>query len=140
MCQAVSAAVLNSPKGSITFVDVATSDRAKVLQEKTVDILSLNTTWTSSREIKWGNFTWIIPVVPFGDEQWLNIVKIVLFGLINAEKLKITKANAIRAVGNYGEIYEQYLGPNGVNIPRGPNKLYRNGGQMYAPPILNSKF
>ncbi len=275
MCQAVAAAVLNSPKGSITFVEVATSDRAKALQEKTVDILSRNTTWTSSRDIKWGHFTWIMfydgqgfmvkkdsginsitgldgkricverntttytnlvdefarlglkftevlapgsaivshylnnecdamttdksglaarraglddpenhilldttiskepltPVVPSGDEQWLDIVKIVLFGLINAEELGITKANvdslvssgnpsvkrllgaegsfgqselglekdaianAIRAVGNYGEIYEQYLGAKGVNIPRGPNKSYRDGGQIYAPPM-----
>jgi len=276
MCKAVAAAVLNSPKGSITFVEVATSDRAKALQEKTIDILSRNTTWTSSRDIKWGHFTWIMfydgqgfmvkkdsginsltgldgkricvernttttytnlvdefvrlglkftevvapgsaivsrylndecdamttdksalaarraslddpenhiildttiskepltPVVPSGDEQWLDIVKIILFGLINAEELGVTKANVdsmvssgnpsikrllgaegsfgqedlglakdaiantIRAVGNYGEIYEQYLGPNGVNIPRGPNKLYRDGGQMYAPPM-----
>jgi len=275
MCKAVSAAVLNSPKGSITFVDVATSDRAKALQEKTVDILSRNTTWTSSRDIKWGHFTWIMfydgqsfmvkkdsginniagldgkricvehntttytnlvdefarrgfkftevlapgsaivsrysndecdamttdksglaarraslddpenhiildttiskepltPAVPSGDEQWLDIVKIVLFGLINAEELGITKANVdsmasssnrkikrllgvegdfgqkhlglekdaianvIRAVGNYGEIYERYLGKDGINIDRGPNRLARNGGQIYVPPM-----
>lgn len=43
---------------------------------------------------------------------------------------------AIKAVGNYGEIFERNLGPNtSVNLPRGLNKLWSKGGIMYAPPI-----
>ena len=46
-------------------------------------------------------------------------------------------ANVIRAVGNYGEIYDRYMGPNGdaFELPRGPNKLWTDGGIMYAPPL-----
>ncbi len=46
-------------------------------------------------------------------------------------------ANAIAAMGNYGEIYDRYMGPNGLSftLPRGPNNLWNNGGLIYAPPI-----
>jgi general L-amino acid transport system substrate-binding protein len=46
-------------------------------------------------------------------------------------------AKAISAVGNYGEIYDRYMGPNGIafTLPRGPNELWTNGGLLYAPPI-----
>ena len=44
-------------------------------------------------------------------------------------------ANAIKAVGNYGEIYERHIGANGLNIPRGPNNLWTEGGLIYAPPM-----
>ncbi len=40
--------------------------------------------------------------------------------------------NVIKAVGNYAEIYERNLGALGVE--RGPNKLWRDGGLLYAPP------
>lgn len=43
---------------------------------------------------------------------------------------------AIQAVGNYGEIYDRHFGPaTKLNIPRGINKLWTNGGLMYALPI-----
>jgi general L-amino acid transport system substrate-binding protein len=113
----------------------------------------------------------LTPAVPHGDDQWFDIVKLVLFGLINAEELGVTQANvdemgssdnisirrllgtegdwgqtdlglskdaiakAISAVGNYGEIYDRYLGPDALNIPRGPNSLWTNGGLIYAPPM-----
>ncbi|MDF1719674.1 MAG: amino acid ABC transporter substrate-binding protein [Minwuia sp.] len=41
----------------------------------------------------------------------------------------------IRDVGNYGEIYERHFGAAGLNIPRGLNALWRDGGLHYAPPI-----
>jgi general L-amino acid transport system substrate-binding protein len=45
-------------------------------------------------------------------------------------------ANAIRAVGNYGEIYERNLGSGAaLQIPRGLNALWTNGGIQFAPPI-----
>ena len=40
---------------------------------------------------------------------------------------------AIKAVGNYGELYERNIGP--LAIPRGVNALWNKGGAMYAPPI-----
>jgi general L-amino acid transport system substrate-binding protein len=44
--------------------------------------------------------------------------------------------NAIKAVGNFGEIYDRHLGPNTpIGLPRGINDLWTRGGLMYAPPI-----
>jgi general L-amino acid transport system substrate-binding protein len=44
---------------------------------------------------------------------------------------------AIAAVGNYGEIYNRYMGPDGESfvLPRGLNDLYTNGGLLYGIPI-----
>jgi general L-amino acid transport system substrate-binding protein len=46
-------------------------------------------------------------------------------------------ANAITAVGNYGEIYDRYMGPEGVafTLDRTLNNLWTNGGLIYAPSI-----
>ena len=45
--------------------------------------------------------------------------------------------DVIKAVGNYGEIYDRYMGPQGASftLPRGQNNLWTNGGLIYAPPI-----
>ena len=121
------------------------------------------------------------PVVPHGDEQWFDLVKTVVSGLIYAEAYDVTSANVaqmaggdnvkakrllgtegsfgqetlglsetfmqdvIKAVGNYGEIYDRNLGPGGIDLPRegGRNALWANapctdcpkGGQIYAPPL-----
>ncbi len=43
--------------------------------------------------------------------------------------------NVIAAVGNYGEIFERYLGVNtDIGLPRGLNALYTDGGLIYSPP------
>jgi general L-amino acid transport system substrate-binding protein len=43
---------------------------------------------------------------------------------------------AIKATGNYGEIFERNVGPNSaLGLPRGVNNLWSKGGIMYAPPI-----
>ncbi len=45
-------------------------------------------------------------------------------------------ANAIKAVGNYGEIFDRNLGAGSkLQIPRGLNALWTNGGIQFAPPI-----
>ena len=53
--------------------------------------------------------------------------------------------NVIKAVGNYGEIYDRNLGPGGIDLPRenGRNALWADagckdcptGGQIYAAPL-----
>ena len=43
---------------------------------------------------------------------------------------------AIKAVGNYGEIYERNLGSaSPMKLPRGANRLWSKGGLIYAPPL-----
>jgi general L-amino acid transport system substrate-binding protein len=45
-------------------------------------------------------------------------------------------ARAIKAVGNYGEIFERNVGPkSALGLPRGVNNLWNKGGLMYAPPV-----
>ncbi|MEJ5329317.1 MAG: amino acid ABC transporter substrate-binding protein [Desulfobaccales bacterium] len=112
------------------------------------------------------------PVVRRGDDEWLSLVKWVLYALIEAEERGVTQANArtllaitpdpalrtflasdglsekslgiapgwvvrvIEAVGNYGEIFERHFGSqSGLNLERGPNRLWTQGGLMYAPPF-----
>ena len=74
-----------------------------------------------------------------------------LFGLegsFGQESLGISQTAAqdvIKAVGNYGEIYDRNLGPSGINLPRenGRNALWADapcqdcpkGGQIYAAPL-----
>jgi general L-amino acid transport system substrate-binding protein len=112
------------------------------------------------------------PAVNRGDEQWLTIVKWVLFALIEAEEGGITRENvhairssssdpammafldqdgryakalgispnwvvrAIETVGNYGEMFERNLGGGSpLKLERGLNRLWTQGGLMYAPPF-----
>ena len=45
-------------------------------------------------------------------------------------------ARVLRAVGNYGEIYERNVGRNSpLKIKRGLNRLWNQGGLHYAPPL-----
>ena len=111
------------------------------------------------------------PAVRQGDDQWFNIVRWVLFAMIDAEELGITSGNIedmrrssnlkirrllglegdfgvglglnndwaytiIATVGNYGEVFTRTLGPDTpIGLPRGLNRLWTEGGIMYAPPI-----
>jgi len=43
---------------------------------------------------------------------------------------------AIKAVGNYGEVFERNVGAQSVlKLPRGANRLWSQGGLIYAPPV-----
>ena len=69
-------------------------------------------------------------------------------GSYGQEKLGLSYTVAqdvLRAVGNYGEIYDRNLGPRGINLPRegSRNALWAEascndcpkGGQIYSPPL-----
>ena len=115
----------------------------------------------------------LTPVAPHGDDQWFDLVKTVMYVLINAEELGVNQANVdamvssdnvqvrrmlgaegafgqadlgleadfavdvIKAVGNYGEIYDRYMGTEGQSftLPRSINSLWNQGGLIYAPPL-----
>jgi general L-amino acid transport system substrate-binding protein len=54
-----------------------------------------------------------------------------LLGLDKAWSYRIVKT-----VGNYGEVYERNVGEKSLlKLPRGPNRLWSQGGLMYVPPI-----
>jgi len=43
---------------------------------------------------------------------------------------------AVKAVGNYGEIFERNVGQgSSLKLQRGLNRLWNQGGLMYPPPI-----
>ena len=45
-------------------------------------------------------------------------------------------ARAIKATGNYGEIFERNVGPKSpLGLPRGANNQWNKGGLMYAYPV-----
>ena len=48
----------------------------------------------------------------------------------------IGASGIIKAVGNYGEVFERNLGGGSrLKIARGQNALWTKGGLQYAPPI-----
>ncbi len=114
----------------------------------------------------------LCPVVWGGDPEWATIIRWVLYALIQAEEIGVTRDNlhstipernlrvlrmlrgeqgevakamgvrtdwavlAVKAVGNYGEMYERNLGRGSpLKIERGLNRLWTEGGLMYAPPF-----
>lgn len=43
---------------------------------------------------------------------------------------------AVQAVGHYGEVFERHVGQQSpLKLVRGPNRLWNQGGLMFAPPI-----
>jgi general L-amino acid transport system substrate-binding protein len=112
------------------------------------------------------------PVVRQGDDQWLNIVKWVVYATFLAEEKGLTSANVegglesrdpevqrmlgktpglskqlglednwalmvIKQLGNYSEIYERTVGPDTpLKLERGLNRLWKDGGLLYAAPFL----
>jgi general L-amino acid transport system substrate-binding protein len=113
----------------------------------------------------------LAPVVRHGDEEWNDIVRWVVYVLIDAEEKGITSKNvddmlksedpnikrilgvtpgagkalgldekwaynAIKLVGNYGEIFDRTLGKDTeLKFERGLNDLWTRGGLLYAMPI-----
>ena len=107
------------------------------------------------------------PLTAHGDNKWNDVVRWVVWGMIQAEESGVSSANVdemlgsddptikrllgvegemgsslgipndfmaqvLKQVGNYAEVYNRWLGPDGLNIPRGPNELWTNGGLLYA--------
>ena len=107
----------------------------------------------------------LAPVVRRGDDDWLTLVRWVLYALITAEEQGITQETvrgpgggrllatdrevaralgtdsdwarrAVESVGNYGEMFERNLGGGSpLKLERGLNRLWTQGGLMYAPPM-----
>ena len=55
LCRAVAAAVLGDPD-AVEFRPITPAEKGATMQSGEVDIMSRNTTWTSSRDVYWGNF------------------------------------------------------------------------------------
>ncbi len=99
----------------------------------------------------------LAPLVRQGDDRFYEVVRWTVIALIEAEERNVTSRNAaefgdshgavlgldarwieavIAAVGNYGEMFERNLGQSSpIKLDRGLNKLWRDGGLMFAPPV-----
>ena len=55
LCRAVAAAVLGNPD-AVEFRTTTAAERGPQIQSGEIDIMSRNTTWTSTRDATWGNF------------------------------------------------------------------------------------
>ena len=109
------------------------------------------------------------PAVRGADNDWLTLVRGVLFALVTAEEAGVTRENlrerlrdsalqqtlgagdelskalgveagwaarAVQSVGNYGEMFERNVGSaSPLKLERGLNRLWTQGGLMYAPPM-----
>jgi general L-amino acid transport system substrate-binding protein len=54
-----------------------------------------------------------------------------LGGMLGLDDLWVQRI--VKQVGNYGEVYDRNLGL--LSLERGPNALWRNGGQLHAMPF-----
>ena len=70
LCRAVAAAVLGNAD-AVEFRPTVAAERGPTMQSGEVDMMSRNTTWTSSRDAQWGNFT---PTM-FYDGQGFMVLK-----------------------------------------------------------------
>ncbi len=55
LCRAVAAAVLGNPN-AVEFRPTTAAERGPQIQSGEIDVMSRNTTWTSTRDATWGNF------------------------------------------------------------------------------------
>jgi len=74
------------------------------------------------------------------DSKNPNVMRLLGAGTEDTGKLmgldKDWAARAVKAVGNYGEIFERNVGEKtSIGLPRGTNALWTQGGLMYAPPV-----
>jgi general L-amino acid transport system substrate-binding protein len=113
----------------------------------------------------------LAPAVRQGDDQWNDVVRWVVYALVEAEESGITAKNvdeklksedpgikrmlgvtpglgkalgldekwaynAVKAVGNYGEMFDRNVGKDSpLKLDRGINALWNKGGLMYAMPV-----
>ena len=111
--------------------------------------------YVSSKDMDWGNIVrWAIYATIFAEEKGItqsNYKKHLssrdpsIRRLLGTDPMKGSKEaglvegwakNIIAGSGNYGEIFDRYLGKQSkINVKRGMNKLWRDGGLQYSPPF-----
>jgi general L-amino acid transport system substrate-binding protein len=89
--------------------DAVTSDRSQLLAQRTAlanpdDHVILEEVMSKEP---------LGPVVPYGDEDWFNIVKWVVFATIEAEEQGITQDNVADMVGDENPVIARLLGGEG---------------------------
>lgn len=111
--------------------------------------------YVSTRDMTWANIVrWAIFATIVAEEKGITRTNVdtnldsadpEIRRLLGADEVEGTRAaglesdwarNVIAGAGNYGEIFNRYLGADGpMKIDRGLNRLWRDGGLIYAPPF-----
>jgi len=111
--------------------------------------------YVSTRDMNWANIVrWAIYATLIAEEKgisrenyksYLDSSDPEVRRLLGVDEVEGTKASGlssdwgrqvIAGAGNYGEIFERYLGSGSeMKIERGINRLWRDGGLMYGPPF-----
>jgi len=113
-CKALAVAIFNDDTKVKYVVPITWPDRFTLLQDDKIDVLIAVATWTALRDSELGvDFPAIYyyesylgstdalgPVVAHGDQQWADIVRWVIYGMINAEELGVDSGNVIQMVNN----------------------------------------
>lgn len=110
--------------------------------------------YVSTRDMVWANIVrWAILVTLLAEEKGISRANLDthlassdpetrrLLGLDDVDGTAVAgldpewARNVIAGAGNYGEIFDRYLGPDSpMKIERGLNRLWRDGGLMISPP------
>jgi general L-amino acid transport system substrate-binding protein len=121
-----------------------------VLHEEVISVA-----YVRSADMHWGNIVrWAIFATILAEEkgitsgnyeQYLDSPDPVIRRLLGTDSVAGSEAaglkpdwarNVIAQSGNYAEIFDRYLGKNSpMNIDRGINRLWKDGGLMYSPPF-----
>jgi general L-amino acid transport system substrate-binding protein len=126
----------------------------KILPE-TMSKEPLGPVWAHGDQ-QWGDLiTWVVNGIIIAEEKGItsgNVAAIIAGTVEDPEVARLLglegefgsllglapdfMVNVISQVGNYGEIYERHLGPEGTDIPRmgSANALWNQGGLLYAQP------
>jgi len=74
------------------------------------------------------------PLVRHGDSEWADIVRWKLGAMLGLEGN--WAVNALKANGNYGEIFDKFIGSETpIALERGLNAQWTDGGILYVPPF-----
>jgi general L-amino acid transport system substrate-binding protein len=95
--------------------DAVTSDRSQLLAQRTAlsnpaDHIILDEVMSKEP---------LGPVVPFGDIEWFNVVRWVVFATIEAEELGITQANVAEQAGSDNPVIARLLGADTPELGQG---------------------
>ena len=88
LCRAIAVAVLGDAD-AVEYRPTIASERGPALQSGEVDVMSRNTTWTSSRDINWGDFA---PTMFYDGQGFMVPASLNLSGMMDLASAKVCVA------------------------------------------------